>query len=60
MRIYTTENTDHPDRDRPLCPSCGVPMWLVEIERRGGPPHKDRLHFECKVCKTQAVVPPLE
>lgn len=45
--------------DHPLCPTCGVAMWLVEIERFPGSRYCDRWHFECKACESKAVVPPL-
>jgi hypothetical protein len=45
---------------RPVCPTCTVPMWLVEVEHLPGPPYTDRLHFECKACDGKAVIPPLE
>ena len=45
---------------RPLCPSCGVPMWLVEVEHLREPTLIDRLHFECQVCEVKAIIPPLD
>lgn len=59
MSVTSADHSDRPDNARPHCPSCGVPMWLVEVERRHGPYHTDRLHFECKVCETAAIIPPL-
>jgi hypothetical protein len=43
----------------PSCPECGMPMWMVKIERHVlGDKKKDRLHFECQVCTVQTVVRP--
>lgn len=39
----------------PLCPSCGVPMWLAEVDHLGR--YQVRAHFECKECETKAVIP---
>ena len=45
---------------QPLCPQCGLPMWLVDIEHpKPGDLTKDKLHFECQVCNAKAVLAPL-
>ena len=47
--------------DRPRCPVCAIPMWLVKIEQHASRNLKlARRHFECKVCDTQTILPPLE
>lgn len=33
--------------NRPACPNCAVPMWLVKI---GHGPTTDRYQYECKAC----------
>jgi hypothetical protein len=41
----------HPsDLDRPMCPVCVVPMWLVQIEVETMTPDNEVRTFECKVC----------
>ncbi len=53
-----TRDYDPPVAKHPVCPTCGVPMWLTLIERiPDSPMLKDRLHYECKVCETKAIVP---
>ena len=44
--------------ERPTCETCDLPMWLVQIERVTVY-QADRLHFECKVCDSRAVLPAL-
>jgi hypothetical protein len=34
--------------DRPICPHCDMPMWLVKIEHIG--PTLSRRTFECPAC----------
>ena len=34
---------------RPICPECGVKMWLVRVERAG--PHTTKRIFECPACE---------
>jgi hypothetical protein len=48
------------EAERPMCPSCGVPMWLSEVRHNPGPHDTDRWHFECKLCGDKAVIPPLD
>ena len=36
----------------PRCAECGVPMWLVAIDRVGT---IERKHFECKACDATLV-----
>jgi hypothetical protein len=44
----------------PVCPTCGVRMWLTLIARFPGQSRmKDRLQYECKVCEGKAILPPL-
>jgi hypothetical protein len=38
---------------RPLCPACGVPMWLTYIEPHGE--DHDKRTFECSVCKNTEI-----
>jgi hypothetical protein len=35
--------------DRPLCPLCGEPMWLVRVHETG--PHLSERRFECATCE---------
>ena len=35
----------------PRCAECGVPMWLVAVDRVG---LIERKHFECQACDCQA------
>jgi C4-type Zn-finger protein len=35
--------------DRPRCPSCGEPMWLVRVVETG--PHLSERMFECATCE---------
>lgn len=58
--IDSYPRSDHVDGARPLCPTCHVAMWLVEIEHMPGAEITDRLRFECKVCEAKAIVPPLD
>jgi hypothetical protein len=52
--------SDLNDPDHPICPNCAVPMWMVKIEYYvAGSSEPARHVFECKVCDTKAVVPPL-
>jgi|RhiMethySRZTD1v2_1073278.scaffolds.fasta_scaffold114239_4 hypothetical protein len=44
----------------PRCPECDVPMWLTRVEHLNGSPVKQLLHFECKVCESKAIIPPLQ
>jgi hypothetical protein len=37
----------------PRCGECGVPMWLVGINRIGT---IERKHFECKACDAMLVI----
>jgi hypothetical protein len=48
------------EEHRPPCPTCGVPMWLIEIEHTSSRPPKTMLTFECKACDATAVIPPLD
>ena len=46
----------------PICPTCDVPMWLVRVEYRPAGVIDDpatRQVFECKVCGSKAVLPPI-
>jgi hypothetical protein len=54
------ENISREQVRHPRCPECGVPMWLTEIEHLSVNPVKQFLHFECKVCDSKAIIPPLE
>ena len=48
-----------PEPKHPLCPICGVPMWVTFVEHIPGKPLKDRLHYECRACEAKAVLPRL-
>ncbi len=37
--------------DRPRCPSCGEPMWLVRVVQTG--PHLSERRFECASCEAK-------
>jgi transposase-like protein len=39
--------------DRPRCPSCGEPMWLVRVVQAG--PHLSERRFECASCEAKDV-----
>ena len=39
--------------DRPRCPSCGEPMWLVRVVQTG--PHLSERRFECASCEAKDV-----
>jgi hypothetical protein len=39
--------------DRPHCPSCGEPMWLVRVVETG--PHLSERRFECACCDAKDV-----
>ena len=39
--------------DRPRCPSCGEPMWLVRVIQTG--PHLSERRFECSSCEAKDV-----
>lgn len=39
----------------PVCPTCGVPMWLIGIADDAR-----QQMFECKVCDGKALLPRLE
>ena len=39
--------------DRPRCPSCGEPMWLVRVAQIG--PHLSKRTFECASCEAKDV-----
>ena len=34
----------------PICPACGVPMWLVQIEVETTRLDRETHTFECKAC----------
>ena len=40
----------------PVCPTCGVPMWLVNA---ADDPKTRQQMFECKVCDGKALLPRL-
>ena len=42
----------------PRCPHCAGAMWLIGIANRFDA--TPQLHFECKSCQAEAVIPPLE
>src|SRR5262245_65270770 len=48
-RANTSSNT------RPICATCNVPMWLMEIGYSSE--HERHQIFQCKVCDTKLVVP---
>jgi len=55
----TGSNNDKPIK-RPVCPTCLVPMWLTKIVTHPpGDKSHDRYYFECKVCDSLAILPPL-
>jgi hypothetical protein len=57
----SNEPNSEPDNltaKHPVCPTCGVPMWLTRIENAVSEMVKDRLHYECKVCDATAIVSP--
>jgi hypothetical protein len=35
--------------DRPPCPKCGKPMWMVQVDYKNS--MHDRQTFECPVCE---------
>ena len=39
--------------DRPRCPSCGEPMWLVRVVQAG--PHLSERRFQCASCEANDV-----
>ncbi len=42
----------------PICPTCGVPMWLTRIESAASQMlTEERRHYECKVCDAIAMLP---
>jgi len=43
----------------PICPTCDVPMWLVEHRPAGPTDASPRQVFECKVCGSRVVLPPV-
>jgi hypothetical protein len=46
---------------RPKCPICAVPMWLVRVLKHvSEDPNRTRLQYECVVCDTTAILPPLD
>jgi transposase-like protein len=59
MASVSTEKIPELDYQRPNCPICGLPMWLIEVEHLSSNSLTERLHFECKACQAQAVIPPL-
>jgi len=40
--------------DRPRCPSCGEPMWLVRVVQTG--PHLSERRFECGSCEAEDIL----
>jgi hypothetical protein len=54
------ETPQLPDAERPICPQCGVPMWLQGIQDILTAPVAGMLHFECRACGAKAVIPPLK
>lgn len=55
-----THTYDPPVPKHPLCPTCGVPMWLVRLDSPvPGDPTKDKLYYECQACEATAVLPRL-
>jgi len=52
------------DRDRPdwpVCPACGVPLWLAKIViHPTGRPTQDRYFYQCKACDPPAALEPLD
>jgi len=55
-----SDPNDNEATKRPVCPTCGVPMWLAKIVISPGHTLQDRYYFECKVCTAQAILPPLD
>lgn len=55
----TQQKIPYLDYQRPSCPTCGLPMWLTEVEYISSDPLNERLHFECKVCEAKAIISPL-
>ena len=41
----------------PICPTCDVPMWLVEYRPAGPTDKMPRQVFQCKACGTRVVLP---
>ena len=41
----------------PICPTCDVPMWLVQHRPAGSVDEPPRQVFECKVCGSKLVLP---
>jgi hypothetical protein len=55
----TPQELNELDDVRPPCPTCGMPMWLTEIEHIAATTPKALLHFECVACDAKAIIPPL-
>jgi hypothetical protein len=43
----------------PICPTCDVPMWLVEYHTAETTDASPRQVFECKVCGSRTELPPI-
>ena len=41
--------------NHPICATCNVPMWLMDIIRVG--PHVTHRVYQCQVCEGELVVP---
>jgi len=52
-----THSYEPPLRKHPICPTCGVPMWMTFVEHIPGLPAEDRFHYECKGCDAKRVLP---
>ena len=44
-----------PNAVRPTCTACGVPMWLVKVDRKPGKILSEAMHFQCTVCLAETV-----
>jgi len=45
--------------EHPICPTCDVPMWLVQHRPPGPRDEPPRQVFQCKVCGSKLVLPPI-
>jgi hypothetical protein len=51
------QKDEAPAPPHPRCAACGVPMWLIRVQRHPLDPAKDKRHYECQACGSKAVLP---
>ena len=56
-RRLPLEDIPLPPVGHPMCPQCGVPMWMIELEHITAEPPKHLARYECKICDAQMVLP---